>query len=70
MVALSPRDYKGFSMLYYIINSPGSARHLIGGESLFVLNCWLGGGWNTGKIGVTGTIFMCEVVVIAAIVGS
>ena len=68
-VPLNQRDYKEFSTLYYKFHSLGSISLLVGGECIFVLNCWPGGGWNAGEIGVTATIFMCGVVT-ATIVGT
>ena len=42
---------------------------LVRGESLFALSLWPGGGWSTGVICVTATIFTCEFVVTTANVG-
>ena len=43
---------------------------LTGGECLFVLNCWPGGGWSAVEFDVITTIFMCEFNVTATIVGA
>ena len=67
-ILLNQREYKEFSALYYKFNSLSSISFLV--EGLFALNFWPGDGCNAGEIGITATIFMCGVVVMAAIVGT
>ena len=43
---------------------------LAGGECLFVLNCWPGGGWSAIEFDITTTIFMYEFILTAEIVGA
>ena len=59
-----------FIELYCGYNLLDSLSFLVQGGGLFVLYCWLEGGWITDKIGATVMIFMCRVVVMAMIVGA
>ena len=59
-----------FTELYCGYNLLDPIFFLIRGEGVFVLYCWIGGGWNADEIGITVMIFMYRVVVTAVIVGT